>query len=296
MRAISAEEDRYLLQLADGQGWDIVAAQGVRSWASTFASIMQLDPHASNRHPKLIFTRKRGGMAGWEELPPTGWKPQDLTSLQVWYHPEVSDVVCELGHAMDDTLEIIRMWLALSPVYNRTLESGGLPLHAAMVAKDGKGILIAAAGGIGKSTCCRRILPPWEALCDDTTLVVLDGQNRFRAHPFPTWSNYLWKRAETTWDVQQHVPLAAILFLEQGPADEVITVGKGQASVLITEAATQVCQTGWRNILPQEQRIIKEAIFENACTIARRVPAFRLRATMHGRFWEEMEHALQQIL
>ena len=235
-------------------------------------------------------------MEAWKELPPTGWRPYDLTSLQVWYHPEVSDVVCELGHPRDDTLEIIRMWLALSPVYHRTLESGGLPLHSAMVTCGGKGFLIAAAGGIGKSTCCRRIPPPWEAWCDDTTLIVLDEQDEFQAHPFPTWSNYLWKRSETTWDVQKHLPLSAIFFLEQGPTDDVIPVGKGQASVLITEAATQVCQTGWRNISPTEQRLIKEAIFENACVLASRVPAFRLRATLHGQFWEEMEHYLQHIL
>jgi len=296
MRAISAEEDRYLLQLADGQGWDIVASQGVRPWAGTFASIMQLDPVAVNGHPKLIVTRKRGDIADLRVLPPTGWKPHDLTSLQLWYHPEVPDVVCELGHARDDSLEIIRMWLALYPVYNRTLESGGLPLHAAMMALDGKGILIAAAGGIGKSTCCGRIVPPWDVLCDDTTLVVLDRASEFRAHPFPTWSNYLWKRSATTWNVQKHMPLWAIFFLEQSAVDEAIPVGQGQASVLITESAMQVCQPGWTNLGSAEKRLIKESLFKNACAIARRVPAFRLRASIHGRFWEEMERALQHGL
>jgi SynChlorMet cassette protein ScmC len=289
MRRLSIKEDRYLLQLANGQGWEIIAARGATSWTGRFVSIMQLDACAPNGHPKLIFMRKRAGMADWHELPPTGWRPHDLTALQLWYHPDVPDVVCELGTSEDHEEEVIRMWLALCPVFDRALEMGGLPFHAALVTRDGKGVLLAAAGGIGKSTCCRRIPGPWKALCDDTTLVVADAHGDYRAHPFPTWSNYLWKRSEKTWDAQAHVPVSAICFLEQDTTDEAIPVGQGQASVLITESATQICQTGWRNLSFEERRAFKETLFENACALARKTPAFRLRVSEHGRFWENIE-------
>lgn len=291
MSAILVNEDRYFLQLADGQRWEIVAARGVKSWVSRLASIMQLDACAPNGHPKLIFKRRRGRMAEAPELPPTGWKPHDLTSLHLWYHPDVPDVVCELGSEGDHELEILRMWLALSPVYTRTLEMGGLPLHAALVTHGDKGVLLAAAGGVGKSTCCRRIPHPWKAVCDDTALIVRNAQGEYRAHPFPTWSNYLWKRSEATWDAQAHVAVSAICFLEQDTTDEVIPVGQGQASVLITESATQICQTGWRNLSFDERRAFKETLFENACALARKIPAFRLRVSEHGRFWEKIEQA-----
>ena len=122
--------------------------------------------------------------------------------------------------------------------------------------------------------------------------MVVDAHKQCRVHPFPTWSNYLWKLSDTTWDVQQHLPLSAIFFLEQGKTDEVISVGRGQASVRITESATQIYQATLRNLVNEEERAIKEKIFENACALANRIPAFRLRVSLEGRFWEQMEKVL----
>ncbi len=295
---------RYLLRLADGQGWEIVAAQGVEPWVEKLASIMRLSTCAPNGCPKLVFMRKSLNRDWWRDpvsrltqsvagdLPEKGWIAQDLRSLQLWVHENAPDVICEMGDEQDHDLEIVRMWLALSPIYDRTLQSGGLPLHAALVERNGTGILLAAPGGTGKSTCCRRIPPPWNALCDDLTLMVVDPYRQYRVHPFPTWSNYLWKLLEGTWDVQQHLPLSALFFLEQGTDDEVIPVGRGQASVLITESATQVYQASLRNLVNEEERTIKEKIFENACALAGTMPAFRLRVSLEGRFWEEMEKVL----
>lgn len=134
--------------------------------------------------------------------------------------------------------------------------------------------------------------PPWKALCDDLTLIVMDTPMQYPAHPFPTWSGYLWKLSETTWDIQRHIPLSTIFFLEQGTTDEVIPIGRGQASALLTESATQVCYPIWRYLVREEERTLREKIFDNACELAKTIPAFRLRVSMNGRFWEEMERAL----
>jgi SynChlorMet cassette protein ScmC len=294
--------DRYLLQLADGQGWEFVASQGAESWVERLASIMRLQPCPANGHPKLVFMRKSLDRDWWRDpvarltptldLPEKGWTAHDLRSLQLWGHDEAPDVICEMGDDDDPELDIVRMWLALAPVYNRTLESGGLPLHAALVERKGTGLLLLAPGGTGKSTCYRRIPPPWKALCDDLTLMVKDGDTQYRIHPFPTWSNYLWKTSELTWDVQQHLPLSGLFFLEQGATDEAIPIGQGQASILITESAEQICQAAWRNLIPEEERRLKEQLFENACALARAMPTFRLRVSLEGRFWEEMERVL----
>jgi SynChlorMet cassette protein ScmC len=265
---------------------------------------MQLPYSESDGYPRLIFMRKSLERDWWrdpvsrltrtiaEDLPEKGWTAHDLRSLQLWAHDEVPDVICEMGDEEDHDLDIVRMWLALAPVYSKTLEAGGLPLHAALVERDGTAVLLLAPGGTGKSTCCRRILPPWKALCDDLTLMVVDRHKHYRVHPFPTWSNYLWKLSDTTWDIQHHLPLSALFFMEQGTTDEVIPVGKGLASVLATESAEQVYQAAWRNLLPEEERSLKEQVFENACALAGRIPAFRLRVSLEGRFWEEMEKVL----
>ena len=295
---------RYLLRLADGQGWEIIAGRGAEPWVGKLASIMQLPYCESDGYPKLVFMRKSLEKDWWrdpvsrltrtiaEDLPEKGWIAHDLRSLQLWAHDDVPDVICEMGDEEDYDLNIVRMWLALAPIYNRTLEAGGLPLHAALVERSGMAVLLSAPGGTGKSTCCRRIPSPWKALCDDLTLTVVDTHERYRVHPFPTWSNYLWKLSDTTWDVQQHLPLSAIFFLEQGASDEVLTVGRGQASVLITESAEQICQTAWRNLIPEEERGLKERLFKNACRLARTIPTFKLRVSMQGRFWEEIEKVL----
>ena len=295
---------RYLLRLANDQGWEIVAGGGAERWVEKLAWIMHLHFCESTGYPKLVFMRKRLDRDWWRQpvsrlarnisvdLPNRGWIAHDLRSLQLWVHDDVPDVVCEMGDETDHDLDILRMWLALSPVYKRALESGGLPLHAALVERNGMGVLLSAPGGTGKSTCCRRIPPPWKPLCDDLTLVVMGNHKQYRAHPLPTWSNYLWKISDGTWDVQRHIPLSALFFLEQGAADEVVPVGQGQASVLITESATQVYQSIWTNFVDEEKRGLKERVFENACELAGLIPAFKLRVSMQGQFWERMEQIL----
>jgi SynChlorMet cassette protein ScmC len=298
------QQGHYLLRLADGQGWEIIAARGAEPWVGKLASIMELRYCEPNGYPKLVFMRKSLERDWWRDpvsrlapavaknLPEKGWIAHDLISLHLWAHDEVPDVLCEMGDEEDHDLDIVRMWLALAPVYNRTLERGGLPLHAALVERKGMAVLLAAPGGTGKSTCCRRIPPPWKALCDDLSLLVQDADEQYRVHPFPTWSNYLWKLSDTTWDVQRHLPLSAMFFLEQGEQDEVARVGQGRASVLITESAQQISQTAWRNLIPAEERGLKEKLFENASQLARRLPTFKLRVSLEGRFWEEMERVL----
>jgi hypothetical protein len=56
-------------------------------------------------------------------------------------------------------------------------------LHGALVAKDGKGVVILGHGGAGKSTlACALWQEGWELLCDDTTVVEVD---RGVARPTP---------------------------------------------------------------------------------------------------------------
>jgi SynChlorMet cassette protein ScmC len=265
---------------------------------------MELKNCEPNGYPRLVFLRRRS-CADWRrdrafklaknipgDFPTNGWNVHDLGAIQLWSHRDVPDVICWMGDEEDHDLDIIRMEQSLSPVYERTVQSGGLLLHAALVERNRTGVLLAAPGGMGKSTCSRRIPHPWKALCDDLSLMVVDTHRQYQAHPFPTWSNYLWKLSKTTWDVQHHLPLSAIFFLEQDTTDQVIPIGRGQASVLITESAAQALQSICRDPGREEKRTLKEKIFGNACELAKAKPAFSLRVSMNGRFWEEMERAL----
>lgn len=324
-RSLLNSKDGYCLRLANGQGWHIIATEGVRSWVEKLTSIMELKWCVENGYPRIIFHKMDSGKEGYGKLirsmepsiaeglprsgwkahdlmslqlwslnngPGDGWRVQNLRSLQLWSHCDVPDVFFEVRAERSHSLDIIRMWQALFPIYQRAQESGGLPLHAALVKRNGTAILLAAPGGTGKSTCCRRFPSQWQPLCDDETLIVRDNQKRYLAHPFPTWSDYLRRRSERTWNVQQHLPLSAIFFIEQAETDEVVPIGQGEAAAFMNQSAMQVYRRNWRNLDCEELRPLKTKLFENACVLARVIPAFKLRVSQNGRFWEEMERVM----
>lgn len=298
----------YHLSLSDGSSWWITSDENETDWVSRFASILELKECAMNNSPKLVFVR----MADTEDkdeipVPPqlrswsnddAGWMCYNDNTLRVWWHNSISDVLCELKEVKGDDGEhnmdiaYINMWTALRPIFQRSVAIGGLPFHAGLAELDGRSILIAAPGDTGKSTSCRRLPDYWTPLCDDEALVILTKQKQYRAHPFPTWSDYLWRRENNTWNVQYSVPLSAIFFLDQSETDEVVPVGVGEAAILISESAIQVCRKFWRKSDKADERKHKKQIFDNACEITKNIPSFHLRATLHGKFWEEIEKAL----
>jgi SynChlorMet cassette protein ScmC len=265
---------------------------------------MELKRCDRNGCPKLIFVRHEKGKGIWEEpndrldpticedLPRIGWKVRKFPAIQIWSHLDVPDVLCEIGHDKGYELDILRMLLGVYPIFERAQCSGGLPLHAGLVERNGNGILLAASGSIGKSTCCRRFRSPWKPLCDDESLVVRNDRKQYQVHPFPTWSDYLMKRSKQTWNVQYHLPLSAIFFLEQAEADEVVPMGLGEAAVYITQSAHQVYHTNWRKLTSEDVRALRKEIFQNSCELAKAVDAFKLRLSLKGRFWEKIEAVL----
>jgi SynChlorMet cassette protein ScmC len=303
MNRILKNNDGFSLRLANGQEWHIVASAEVKPLIEKLTAIMQLRTCEPNGYPKLIFIQRESDEAleppTWsknvdilEGLPRDGWNARNLGALKLWSHCIMPDVICETRPERNHDLDIIRMWLSLHPIYRRAQDSGGVPLHAALVVKDGIGVLLAAPGATGKSTCCRRLPLPWQALGDDETLIVKDSQKKYWAHPFPTWSHLLRKRSERAWNVQQYFPLSAIFFLEQGEDDVAIPIGQGEATILITQSARDVWQRSLRNLDREEERELRNALFDNACQLARAVPAFKLRVSLKGRFWEEIEKVL----
>jgi SynChlorMet cassette protein ScmC len=297
-------ENGYSMRLANGQSWHIIASEEAVLWVKKLAAIMELKICDQNAHPKLIFIRRKMGKDGKTEpicwlnremqanLPQSGWRARKFRAVQIWSHTIFQHVLCDIGHDRGHDLDIIRKWMALFPIFDRAQHSGGLPLHAGLVERNGVGILLAAPGNTGKSTCCCRLPSSWHPLCDDETLVVRDNQRRYLAHPFPTWSDHLWQRSEKTWNVEGHVPVSAIFFLEQATTDEVVPVGQGETAVLINESAMELYHPKWKNSDSEELRAVRRKLFDNACELAKSIPAFKLRVSLKGRFWEEIERVL----
>ena len=295
----------YALSLSDGNQWHLNADAPLLPWLEKFAGIMGLNQGSFNGSLKLTYYLNSSPILSspHSEIQHVHthnvWECTDLRSLGVCFHKYSSEVKCKIK-LLDEsklengksTLEFVSMWNALFPIYQQSIRQGGLPIHAALVEKNGAGVLLAAPGDTGKSTCCRRLPDDWKPLCDDETLVVLDKGKRFRGHPFPTWSDYVMRGSNRTWDVQYSVPLGGIFFLEQSETEETMNLGQGEAAAFVYESVNQACEKYWRRGNTAFQRIFRQELFNNACGFAKRIPAFRLRVSLNGRFWEKIEQAL----
>lgn len=295
-------EKVYSLKLANGHGWNLISTEGTELWMDRLAAIMELKSGELNEYPKLILIEERD-KEKYEEplyalepyiqktLPRSGWK-SNIKINRFWYHSDVPDIIYCIGREKNHEDTIVRMWFLTYFIYQREMFSGGSPFHAGLVARNGQGVLLAANGGTGKSTCCRRIPSPWSALADDQTLIIRNHQEQYMVHPFPTWSEYVWKLSERTWKIESHVPLSAIFFLEQAKDDAVIPLEQWRAPAYIYELAMQGCLPGSQYMNKEEKLILRRRLFDNACKLAKTIPAYILRVSLHGRFWEEIERVL----
>jgi len=293
--------EAFSLKLADGQKWKIMADGRAGDFLGKMAFILQIKRCGNGTGRNLIIVRDGYRVADAPKinppfpctsLPKTGWSQQGFMDVRCWRHHDVADIICDIGDEECPEIEFAKMQTLVCLIYQDVKGNGGLPLHAALVERNGRGAVISAKGGTGKSTCCQRIAPPWQALCDDETVVVRSKTGEFMAHPFPTWSRYTSGHSSETWNVQKRIPLMAIFFLEQSTADEVVPLGDGETAVLLTDAIAD----SWRNFgmryHGREKRPFRARVFENACELAKTVPAYRLKASLTGRFWEKMEEVL----
>jgi len=289
--------------------WEFRAGDGIEPWLGQLARILEADPQADGapvrvEDRRMLFFRLDPGDAGdssgsnLEKLdlpgwPRTGWRPLWLYPVRIWKHPGFPHVVCEtMLNGLESDASIEAMMRAFFPVFEGLAETGGLPLHAALVARGGFGVVLAASGGTGKSTCARRIPSPWRPLCDDTVLLVPDGGRGFRAHPFPTWSDYLWKRSEGTWNLAESVPLKAIFLLKQAEEDKASAIGQGEAAIYLSRSANDIVIPFARRLIPEENRTLERRVFDNACRLAKALPAFILEFSREGEFWREIDRVL----
>jgi SynChlorMet cassette protein ScmC len=290
----------YSLNLKDGNNWIIVSDEQNTQMLDKLATIMRLKECKLSNSPMLIFAeiiedKKLADSIVWRH------DNLDFPNIRIRYNSNTEDILCELKGKKHDLTKYINMLCSIRPIYKRSISIGGIPFHAGLAQLDEHGVLFVASGGIGKSTCCRRLPNYWKTLCDDETLVVLDNRGKFLAHPFPTWSDYFMDCANKTWDVQYSVPISAIFFLARANKDEVIPLTIGETASLITESASQVCvyykgmfKKTLEEVSSLQDELInfRREIFDNAFDMAMVIPAFQLRISLNGKFWEEVERII----
>jgi len=285
----------YGITLMDDQNWQLIASPKTAEWLDRLAKIMGLEARKFQSSSRTFFFEDHSAFgASMKNLEKSkyaksgsNFENMRIEPVGFWKNKISPDVVCEIRTG-DNLTEKISMSVSLYPIYKSGLSYGCMPFHAALLEKNGRGFLIAAPGGVGKSTCCRRVPSPWHPLCDDEVFVVRDKLGSYHAHPFPTWSEYMYHDSDRTWNVQYHVPLAGIFFLMQSEVDEVKPLTQGKAAIHIYNAALEA----WNRFRMSQRTEIRRGIFENACNITKVVPSFILKARHDGRFWELMGDAV----
>lgn len=272
------------LNLADGSSWRILAGDcGVKDFAETLAKTMKLKScgQSGEKHKSLTI-----------HLPDPN-SPSHIFSDTVYDSISHSkEVSCRLNPVKNnDILALQLMELALVFCCKSEL-NGGLLLHGALIEHNGEGIILAGPGDAGKTTASRRIPQPWLPLSDDCVLIVLDKNNVFRAHPWPTWSTFMFGGTGGSWDVQHSVPLKAVFILEQNEKDQVLALEQGKAVCMLTEIANQPWYLLRDNLNDKNKKAINLQRFSNVCKLVKAIPAYLLKMTKYGLFWEEIDRVL----
>ena len=284
----------FRLHLNGENSWHITAAGDRQPLVQELARVMELEPaDEADGASQLIFT----GPDGISSLISTGNGNARLvyedSRLKLWWLADRQDVICEVPAeiAGDDVYHTLRMVVQI--IHHHNVLRGGLTLHAALVEYKGQGVLLAAKGGSGKSTCCRRLPDNWRAWCDDESLVARDAARGYVAHPFPTWSHYLDGEGVRTWFTEISIPLRAVFFLEQTEDDGVVPLPAFEAVMWLYHSVYPIYQRQFgKQLKAVEKQSFNTRLFNNACDIARTVPAYVLQVSLDGRFWEKIEGVL----
>ena len=279
--------------LADGSTWGIAAGdEQASAIVSHLTEAMQLRPHSEPEYRLLVLTDGRNVPPNFTPL------AHKFSGPVLWdFLPAGGDntITCVVSPARGGDI-MANQLLQLSLVIARQVQfRGGFLLHGALMEENGRGVILAGPGGVGKTTASRRLPLSWRSLSDDETLVVRDKRGKYWAHPWPTWSNFMSGGQGGIWDVERAVPLKAIFFMEQAQHDGVKCLGVGASACLLVESAKQASCPMPYSLSDDEVRAIHLQCFDNICVAVKFVPCYHLRLSLQGVFWKEIERVIQKI-
>jgi len=284
----------YCLRLNQENTWRISADDDRRALLDEMARVMELEPaDASNFAVDLMFTGPEAVSSLLKSRHGDAELLYEDAHQKLWWLAAQSRAVCELSPGIEgnDVYQTLRM--AVQLIHHHNCLHGGLTLHGALVEFDGRGVVLAAKGGTGKSTCCRRLPGNWKAWCDDETLVVRKPAGGFVAHPFPTWSHFLDGHGDRTWSTETGIQLHAICFLQQSTLVGSQPLPGFEAAMWIYHSVFPIyTRRLGRRLGEKDKRAFNTRLFSNSCDLARTVPSHVLQVNLNGSFWDEIVEVL----
>jgi SynChlorMet cassette protein ScmC len=247
----NAKKNIAFLSLADESRW---AVEGGDQQGSTVAlrlkEIMRMQSYISSAHRLIILVNNQSGKAG-DGIPivrntgcsallsNTGFETIRLATDEIMNNQRLTVIEVDSPVDTSDSLAYY-LWQVSMVVAHQVQINGGFLIHGALAEWNGHGIVMAGPSAGGKTTASKRLFPPWRSLSDDCTLVVRDKQGVYFAHPWPTWSSFMFGGQGGAWDVQYAVPLKGVFFLKQVLEDKVEQINKARAVCMLVESVEQV--------------------------------------------------------
>jgi len=262
------------ITLENGVKWNISGQdREAAKIVSRLSEIMNLQPNKGNADKYLIIR--------------TGTNEKGLTAR----FENNNTVVCTLNPFNDPDMSIVNIiWLSLIIVKDAHID-GGLLLHGALAEYKGSGVIMAGPGGVGKTTASNKLCSPWKALSDDCTLVVCTKKKEYLAHPWPTWSKFLFGGKGGSWNVEHNVKLQAIFFLSRIPAKKPVPISSSEAVSMMLRSSEQAWGQMLNRMGKNEAVKIRIQIFNNICRPVKNIPCYIL--SLHGNFQEQMEQTIE---
>lgn len=271
---------RKTLSLADDHAWQFLPQdRSAEQICAALADVLQLCSSATTGRP--VDVHADGGPDVYERRDLQRWPivSSHMQNLTVWLPRPVPE----------DLTLLWQLTLLAQVICLEVQASGGVLLHGALIEREGRGIILAGPGGIGKSTACQRLPSPWRVWSDDLTLIIPTSQGNYAAHPWPTWSRLCFDEQRVSWDVQHAIPLHAICFLRPAQQDRLARRGAGESLCLLVECAEQALwELSWQKDSAELHRLRVQR-FENLCRVAPHIPVYLLHLSLNGAFWRELE-------
>ncbi|MCP3898107.1 MAG: SynChlorMet cassette protein ScmC [Desulfobacteraceae bacterium] len=176
---------------------------------------------------------------------------------------------------------------------NEIIPKGGVPIHSLLLEYKGNGILLVGGSGAGKTTGFKRVQQPFRALSDDHAFITIKN-DEYVVHPFITISECTENRLPQSRDINYYVPLKMICFLNKSDKDQIIPINQSKAAYDFYNTAILLIKMYYNDFdNNSELKNFRTMIFNNACDIIKKVPSYKLNASLDGQFWLKIQEVIE---
>ncbi|MFC1840214.1 SynChlorMet cassette protein ScmC [Thermodesulfobacteriota bacterium] len=278
----SPEKVSGSVSLADSTSWCISAHdKNAIEIVSYLRKIMELQ-HPSNKHNRqlIVFTNSQTSIK--EKLIPPPFIKQFTGHL-----PETR--FCAVDNFTNMNMLALQLMKIASIMRQESEKKMGFLIHGALAEHEGNGVILAGPGGIGKTTISNLLPEAWNSLCDDATLIVRNQEGSYMAHPWPTWSKFMFGDSGGTWNVSKNFPVAGVYFLKRGNVEKSSEIKREEAICRLVRSAEEALIPIASRDDEYDSNDMRINRFNNICAFSEFIPSYTLSFTQNGTFWKEIE-------